>query len=79
VRAGRGFDVTLERGVKYFINVGSVGQPRDGDWRASYAVYDSQAQTISIRRVEYDLVGAQETILNAGLPALLADRLNFGK
>ena len=79
VRAGRGFDLTLERGVKYFVNVGSVGQPRDGDWRASYAVYDSQAQTISIRRVEYDLVGAQETILNAGLPALLADRLNFGK
>ena len=43
------------------------------------AVYDSQAQTISIRRIEYDVVGAQTTILNAGLPPLLADRLNFGK
>lgn len=79
VRAGRGLDVTLERGVKYFINVGSVGQPRDGDWRASYAVYDSQAQTVNIRRVEYDLEAAQRRILDAGLPHLLADRLSFGK
>ena len=79
VRAGRGFDVALERGVKYFVNVGSVGQPRDGDWRAAYAIYDSELQTISLRRVEYDVVGAQETILAAGLPTLLADRLSFGK
>lgn len=79
VRAGRGFDVQMERGVKYFINVGSVGQPRDGDWRAAYAIYDSELQTVSLRRVEYDLVGAQTTILDAGLPTLLADRLNFGK
>lgn len=79
VRAGRGLDVTLERGVKYFINVGSVGQPRDGDWRASYAVYDSEAQVITIRRVEYDLGTAQQKILDAGLPTLLADRLALGK
>jgi diadenosine tetraphosphatase ApaH/serine/threonine PP2A family protein phosphatase len=79
VRAGRGFEVQIERGVKYFINVGSVGQPRDGDWRASYAVYDSEAQSISIRRVEYDLGTAQQKIRDAGLPALLADRLALGK
>lgn len=79
VRAGRGFDVAMERGVKYFVNVGSVGQPRDGDWRASYVIYDSEAQFIGIRRVEYDVAGAQETILAAGLPALLADRLSYGK
>ena len=79
MRAGRGFDVALERGVKYFVNVGSVGQPRDGDWRAAYAIYDSELQTISLRRVEYDVVGAQETILAAGLPTLWADRLSFGK
>jgi hypothetical protein len=42
-------------------------------------IYDSDAQVIQIRRVEYDVVGAQETILAAGLPALLADRLSFGK
>ena len=79
VRAARGLDVTLERGLKYFINVGSVGQPRDGDWRASYGVYDSQAHTVSIRRVEYDLETAQRRIIDAGLPHLLADRLAFGK
>jgi diadenosine tetraphosphatase ApaH/serine/threonine PP2A family protein phosphatase len=79
VRAGRGFDIPMEKGVKYFVNVGSVGQPRDGDWRAAYAVYDAQAQMISIRRVEYDVVSAQAKILAAGLPHLLAERLNFGK
>lgn len=79
VRAARGGDVTIQRGVKYFVNVGSVGQPRDGDWRASYAVYDVQAQTINIRRVEYDIETAQDKIRAAGLPALLAERLSLGK
>ena len=69
----------LQRGVKYFVNVGSVGQPRDGDWRAAYAIYDAQAQTISIRRLEYDIQGAQDKIRAAGLPSLLADRLSLGK
>jgi len=79
VRAARGTDVQLQRGVKYFVNVGSVGQPRDGDWRASYAIYDAQAQTISIRRLEYDIETAQAKIRAAGLPSLLADRLALGK
>jgi diadenosine tetraphosphatase ApaH/serine/threonine PP2A family protein phosphatase len=69
----------LQRGVKYFVNVGSVGQPRDGDWRAAYAIYDVQAQTISIRRLEYDIETAQGKIRAAGLPSLLADRLSLGK
>ncbi|MEY4483509.1 MAG: hypothetical protein RL693_961, partial [Verrucomicrobiota bacterium] len=60
VRCLRETDVTLRRGVKYFINVGSVGQPRDGDWRASYAVYDVEKQTINVRRLEYDLHTAQQ-------------------
>jgi len=79
VRAARGNDVQLQRGVKYFVNVGSVGQPRDGDWRASYAIYDVTAQTISIRRVEYDIQTTQDKIRAAGLPTLLADRLSLGK
>lgn len=79
VRAGRVTDVQLQRGVKYFVNVGSVGQPRDGDWRSSYAVYDAQAQTVSIRRVEYDIGTAQQKIIDAGLPHLLAERLTLGK
>ncbi len=79
VRAARGNEVTLQRGVKYFVNVGSVGQPRDGDWRASYAVFDAQAQTIEIRRLEYDLGTTQAKIRAAGLPGLLAERLSLGK
>jgi diadenosine tetraphosphatase ApaH/serine/threonine PP2A family protein phosphatase len=61
------------------VNVGSVGQPRDGDWRAAYTIYDVQAQTISIRRLEYDIETAQRKIHEAGLPPLLADRLALGK
>ncbi len=79
VRAGRGLDFELERGVKYFVNVGSVGQPRDGDWRASYAVYDAQEQIVAIRRVEYDVETTKRKIREAGLPSLLADRLDLGK
>ena len=79
VRASRGSDVILARGTKYFVNVGSVGQPRDGDWRAAYAIYDVEAHSISIRRLEYDIETAQKKILEAGLPTLLADRLSLGK
>ena len=69
----------LQRGVKYFINVGSVGQPRDGDWRAAYAIFDAQEQTITIRRLDYDVETAMAKIREAGLPSLLADRLLLGK
>ena len=79
VRCLRDTETTLRRGVKYFINAGSVGQPRDGDWRASYAVYDVEKQTVSIRRVEYDLRTAQKKIHEAGLPTVLADRLALGR
>lgn len=79
VRGARGMEVIIQRGTKYFINAGSVGQPRDGDWRAAYAVYDIPAQTVKIRRVEYDLTTAQQKILTAELPTLLADRLALGR
>jgi diadenosine tetraphosphatase ApaH/serine/threonine PP2A family protein phosphatase len=79
VRGVRGEEALLQRGVKYFVNVGSVGQPRDGDKRASYAIYDVLAQKITIRRVDYDLPGAQGKILDAGLPSLLAERLDLGR
>ncbi|MEM9281058.1 MAG: metallophosphoesterase family protein [Verrucomicrobiota bacterium] len=70
---------SLEMGRKYFINVGSVGQPRDGDWRASYAIYDTEVQEVTIHRLEYDIEKAQEKILAAGLPEMLAHRLALGK
>ena len=60
------------------INPGSVGQPRDGDPRASYAIYDSAAQTLTYRRVEYDIEKTQRKILALGLPPFLAERLARG-
>ncbi len=70
--------IILEKGNKYFVNVGSVGQPRDGDRRAAYAVYDDEAGVVEIKRVEYDVAGAQEKIIRAGLPEFLAQRLAVG-
>ena len=71
--------VAIEPGSKYFINIGSVGQPRDGDWRAAYAIYDLEHQMIVIRRLEYDVALTQEKVLAAGLPEMLADRLAEGR
>jgi len=64
---------------RYLLNPGSVGQPRDGDPRASVAVVDIGAKRFSIHRVPYDVAAAQEKIRQAGLPAFLADRLAFGR
>jgi diadenosine tetraphosphatase ApaH/serine/threonine PP2A family protein phosphatase len=67
-------------GVKVVFNPGSVGQPRDGDWRASYAlltIIDGGVE-VQIRRVEYDVEGAAAKIRNAGLPEFFADRLKSG-
>lgn len=72
-------DFTMPIGRKYFINVGSVGQPRDGDPRASYLLYDPKARKIRFRRLEYDVEAAQEKIIRAGLPARLAQRLAVGQ
>lgn len=71
--------VKIALGTKYFINVGSVGQPRDGDPRAAYVVYDVTKKEVGFRRVTYDLAGAQKRIIDAGLPAMLARRLEAGK
>jgi predicted phosphodiesterase len=71
--------VQIEEGMKYFINVGSVGQPRDGDWRASYVIYDIASRTIIFRRLEYDLDTAQKKILAAKLPEGLATRIAEGR
>lgn len=70
--------ITLEAGKKYFVNTGSVGQPRDGDWRACYVIYDLPTGNIIFRRVEYDLEKTQKKIIDAGLPKMLAERLASG-
>jgi diadenosine tetraphosphatase ApaH/serine/threonine PP2A family protein phosphatase len=60
------------------MNVGSVGQPRDEDPRAAYALVDTEQQIASIRRVEYNISQVQRKILAAGLPEVLANRLSLG-
>ena len=72
-------DFKMPIGRKYFINVGSVGQPRDGDPRAAYVLYSPADRMVSFRRVEYDIAAAQSRILAAGLPERLAERLAFGQ
>jgi diadenosine tetraphosphatase ApaH/serine/threonine PP2A family protein phosphatase len=64
---------------RLIINPGGVGQPRDGDPRAAYALYDTEAQTLTLHRVEYDIAATQEKMRTAGLPSWLAERLSFGQ
>jgi predicted phosphodiesterase len=66
-------------GTRHLINPGSVGQPRDSDWRAAFAVYDSEAGEVTYHRVPYDLTAAQGRILMARLPERLAARLREGR
>jgi predicted phosphodiesterase len=79
VRGGTYSKFKVEPGKKYFVNVGSIGQPRDNDPRAAYVVYDMDENTIELRRLEYDIPTAQKKILAAGLPPRLAERLAYGK
>ena len=71
--------LVIEPGKKYFINTGSVGQPRDGDWRAAYCIYDTERNVVEQRRLKYDLAAAQKKIIQAGLPRVLAKRLELGR
>jgi diadenosine tetraphosphatase ApaH/serine/threonine PP2A family protein phosphatase len=64
---------------RYIINVGSIGQPRDGDWRACLILYDDETQIIKFIRLEYDLSTTQTKIIQAGLPDFLAERLLYGR
>jgi predicted phosphodiesterase len=72
-------EITLEPNCRYAVNVGSIGQPRDDNPHSCYVVYDTQAQTIKYRRVEYLLAAAQDKIRKAGLPERLAVRLEQGQ
>ncbi len=70
-------DLTMDQG-RFIINPGSVGQPRDGDPRASYAIYDSEAVVIRLRRVEYDIGAIQRKMVTRNLPLRLVSRLEKG-
>jgi diadenosine tetraphosphatase ApaH/serine/threonine PP2A family protein phosphatase len=71
-------EVKLEKGARYLINPGSVGQPRDRNPRAACAIYDSDARTIKFYRLEYNIKEAQRKILAEHLPSALAERLSLG-
>ena len=69
----------IREGCRYLVNVGSVGQPRDGDPRAACGIYDTDAAIIEIKRVDYDFASTQKKIRKAGLPDALATRLGVGR
>jgi len=69
----------LKPDTRYMINPGSVGQPRDGDWRAAFALFDTEAQVVHYHRTPYNLKAAQDRILAANLPPRLATRLAAGR
>ncbi|PYV85548.1 MAG: metallophosphoesterase [Acidobacteria bacterium] len=69
----------FQAGATYMVNPGSIGQPRDGDWRAGFALFDTEKQAVSFYRVPYDLRSAQERIFAANLPPRLATRLAAGR
>lgn len=69
----------IRPGVAYLVNAGSVGQPRDGDPRAAFGIYESEGPSLLLRRVIYPVEEAQRRILNAGLPSSLANRLGVGR
>jgi len=64
---------------RYIVNCGSVGQPRDGNSKASYGIYNDKKKEIIVKRINYPIFLAQNKILNAGLPKVFADRLKIGR
>lgn len=78
VSVERAPEMKLAEKKRYLINPGSVGQPRDGDPRASFLMYDADDHRVSFKRVEYDVNACQDKIIRAGLPPELAERLASG-
>jgi predicted phosphodiesterase len=71
--------VAMQEGAKYLMNPGSVGQPRDGDPRAAYAIVDEEQRRVELYRLNYPVDAAQAKIIEAGLPPILAQRLGVGR
>ena len=73
-----GAEYVVEEGTRCIVNVGSIGQPRDGNPGSCYAIWDSETRKVHLRRVSYDVEAVQKKIRTAGLPEILASRLEFG-
>jgi predicted phosphodiesterase len=71
--------LTVENQGRYLFNPGSIGQPRDGEWRAAFAILDPERRSISYFRASYDLPKTQEKMTKAGLPEVLIQRLQYGR
>ena len=78
INYSNGGSIEISKNKRYIINCGSVGQPRDGNPRASYGIYDTNLKKVVIKRVDYPINLTQKKIINAGLPRSLADRLKYG-
>ena len=72
-------ELRLEKEYRYLVNPGSVGQPRDGDPRAAFAIHDTEQQVVEYFRVSYDLPKTQKKMRQAGLPQVLRERLSYGR
>jgi diadenosine tetraphosphatase ApaH/serine/threonine PP2A family protein phosphatase len=79
IRYTRDPEIRLEPDRRYLVNAASVGQPRDGDPRAGYLLFDDASMSLEHVRLEYDIDGAMRRILDAGLPRFLAERLRWGE
>jgi diadenosine tetraphosphatase ApaH/serine/threonine PP2A family protein phosphatase len=71
--------LSLEDDARYLINPGSVGQPRDGDWRAAFAIFDREKNQVEYYRTPYDRPQVQQKMRKAGLPEPLIRRLEYGR
>ena len=79
IRRDAAFELPLDGEARYLVNCGAVGQPRDGDWRAAFGVLETDNRRLTFHRVSYDVGAAQEKIIRAGLPDVLAHRLAVGR
>jgi diadenosine tetraphosphatase ApaH/serine/threonine PP2A family protein phosphatase len=71
--------IEIKKGIRYIINVGSIGQPRDGNPLATYCIFDADRMRVDIKRVDYDIEIAKNKILSSGLPQILGYRLLEGR
>jgi predicted phosphodiesterase len=71
--------VQIPENARAIVNVGSVGQPRDGNSRSCFALYDTDTRTITFQRISYNVTKTVEKISSSGLPAILGDRLHYGR
>lgn len=79
IRTVGAHDFDPDEESRYLVNIGSVGQPRDNDPRASYVIYDGAEQAVAFRRVQYDIQATQAKMCRAEMPQMLIDRLQVGR